>query len=122
MTSLKETINLTMPFKNMRTLKFKIMIQPTVMLFTPVNHCSGPLRKQKRLAQRGQNVMFVRCDWRISIHFAVGFCIFCGQSVVAVIMIDGSETRKSLGRVEDQSPYFIERRSISDIHDQRTIQ
>ena len=29
-------------FNNMRTLKFKI--QPTVMLFTAINHCSGPLK------------------------------------------------------------------------------
>ena len=34
----------TAPFNNMRTLKFKI--QSTVTLFTAVNHCSGPLRKQ----------------------------------------------------------------------------
>ena len=66
-----------MPFNNMWTLKFKI--QPTITLFTAVNHCSGPLTKQKRLPERGQKVMFVRCDWWISVHF-VGFCIFCGQS------------------------------------------
>ena len=41
----------------------------------------------------------------------MGFDPFCGQSVVAVIMIDGSKTRKSLGGVEVQSPYVIERRS-----------
>ena len=35
---------LTAPFNNMRTLKFKI--QPTITLFTAVNHCSGPRRKQ----------------------------------------------------------------------------
>ena len=44
----------------------------------------------------------MRCDWRISIHF-VGFCI-CGQSVVTVIMIDGSKIGKSLGEVDVQSP------------------
>ena len=38
----------TAPFNNMRTLKFKI--QPTVTLFTAVNHYSEPLRKQKRFA------------------------------------------------------------------------
>ena len=57
-----------------------------------------------------KKVMFVRCDWRISIHF-VGFCIFCGRSFVAVIMIDGSKIHKSLAGVEVQSPYVIERRS-----------
>ena len=41
------------PFNNMQTLKFKT--QPTVTLLSAVNHCSGPLRKQKRLAQRGQS-------------------------------------------------------------------
>ena len=68
------------------------------------------LRKQKRLAQRGQKVMYLRCDWRISIHF-VSFCIFCGQSAVAVFMIDGGETRKSLAGVEVRSPHVIECRS-----------
>ena len=57
----------------MQTLKFKI--QPTVTFFTAVSHCIGPLRKQKRLAQQGQKVMFMHCDWPILIHF-VGFCIF----------------------------------------------
>ena len=93
----------------MRTLKFKI--QPTVSLFNPVNHCSGPLRKLKRLVQRGQKVMFVRCDWPILIQFVVRFCIFCGQSFVAVIVCDDSKTRKSLGGVKVPCPYVIERRS-----------
>ena len=39
----------------MWTLKFKI--QPTVTLFTAINHCSGPLRKQKCFARRGQRVI-----------------------------------------------------------------
>ena len=69
--------------------------------------------KQKRLAQRGQKVMFVRCDWWISIHF-VGFCIFCGQQVVTVIMIDSSKTRKSLAGVEVQSLYVIENYDQAD--------
>ena len=79
------------------------------MLFTAANHCSRPLKKQKRLAPRGQKFMCVRSDWRILINF-VSFCIFCGQSVVAMIMIDGSKTRKSLVGVEVQCPYVIERR------------
>ena len=37
--------------------------------------------------------------------------IFCGQPVVAVIMIDGSETCKSLAGVEVQCLYVIERLS-----------
>ena len=37
--------------------------------------------------------------------------VFFGQSVVSVIMIDGSKIHKSLGRVDVQSPYVIERRS-----------
>ena len=94
----------------MRALKFKI--QPTVTLLTAVNHCSGHLRKQKRLAQPDPKVIFMHCDWRISIHL-VGFCIFGGQPVVAVFMIDSSKTRKSLVRVEVQSPYVIERRSMT---------
>ena len=48
--------------------------------------------------------------WQVSIHL-VGFCIFCGQLVVAVIMIDGSKTCKLLVIVEVQSPYVIERHS-----------
>ena len=47
--------------------------------------------------------------WQISIHL-VGFCIFCGQLVVAVIMIDGNKTCKLLVIVEVQSPYVVERR------------
>ena len=48
------------------------------------------------------------CDWRISIH--CWFLYFCGQSVVAVIMIGGSKTCKSLAGVgQVQSPYVIER-------------
>ena len=39
------------------------------------------------------------------------FLYFCGQSVVSVIMIDGSKKHKSLAGVEVQSPYVIERRS-----------
>ena len=51
------------------------------------------------------------CDWQISIHF-VGSSIFLGgQSVVFVIMIDGSKIHKSLPGVEVQSPYVIARRS-----------
>ena len=78
-------------FNNMQTLKFKI--QPTTMLFTVINHLSRPLRKQKRLAQWGQKVIFMCCDWQIWIHF-VSFCNFSGQPVVAVIMIDSSKTCK----------------------------
>ena len=39
------------------------------------------------------------------------FLYFCGQSVVAVIMIDSSKKRNSLVGVEVLSPYVIERRS-----------
>ena len=39
------------------------------------------------------------------------FLYFCGQLVVAVIMIDGSKTRKSLVWVEVQSPHATERRT-----------
>ena len=74
---LKQGIFTTL-FNDTQTLKFKIQL--TVTLFTAVNHCSGFLRKQKRLAERGQKLLFVvRCDWRISIHF-VGFCIFFAVS------------------------------------------
>ena len=58
---------ITAPFNNMQTLKFKI--QPIFMLFTAVNHCSRLVRKQKHMAQLGQNVMFVHCDWQFMIHF-----------------------------------------------------
>ena len=100
---------ITTLFNNLQTLKFKI--QPTIMLFTAVNHCSRPLRKHKRLAQRSQDVIFVHCDWWISIQF-VGFCIFvvC-RFTVPVIIIDGSKTHNLLVGVEVQSPYVIERRS-----------
>ena len=80
-----------------------------------VNLCSGLLRKQNHLAGGGQELMFVHCDWQISIHF-VGFCIFCGQLVVVVIMFDSSKTRKLLVGVEVQSPYVIERCSINLYH------
>ena len=50
--------------------------------------------------------MFVHCDWQISIHF-------CGQLVVAIIMIDSSKTHKPLVGVEVQSLYVIERCSDS---------
>ena len=92
------------PFNNMWTLKFKI--QPTVALFTAVNHCSEPLRKQKRLAQRDRKVKFVPSDWWILIYF-VGFCVLCGRSIVTVIMIDSSKTRKSLVGVEVLSVLFF---------------
>ena len=98
LSSLKLTLKPNMmPFKNMQTLKFKI--QPAVTPFIDVNHCTRPLRKQKHLAQQGQKVMSVHCFWQISIHF-VGFCIFCGQPVVAVIMIDSSKKCTSLVGVE----------------------
>ena len=66
---------ITVPFNNMWTLKFKIQSIITLFEFTVVNHCGGPLRKQKRLAQQGQRVMFMCCDWQILIYF-VGFCLF----------------------------------------------
>ena len=48
--------------------------------------------------------MFVHCEWLILIHF-VDFCIFVGQPVVTVIMIDSSEICKLLV----QRPYVTER-------------
>ena len=39
------------------------------------------------------------------------FLYFCGQPVVTVVMIGGSETHKSLVGVEVQRPYVIERHS-----------
>ena len=45
-------------------------------------------------------------DWWILIHL-VGFCILCGLTVVAVIIMDSSKTCKSLVGVEVQSPYAI---------------
>ena len=71
-----------------QTLKFKI--QPNATLFTAINPCSRPLRKQKCLAlELSQKVVFVCCDWQISIHF-------CGRPVVAIIMIDSSKKHKLL--------------------------
>ena len=37
------------------------------------------------------------------------FLYFCGEPVVAIVMIDSSRTRKSLVWVEVQSPYVIGR-------------
>ena len=99
--------NITAPFNNMRTLKFKI--QPTVTLFTAVNHYSGPLRKLKRFSQPGQKV--ICCPVIGGFRSICRFLYFCGQSVVAVVMIDSSKKRISLVGVEVQSPYVIERRS-----------
>lgn len=65
-------------FNNICTLEFKT--QPTVTFFIDIY--SRPLRKQRCLAQRGQN-MFARCDQWILIHF-VGFCIFSVQSLHAI--------------------------------------
>ena len=78
------------PFNNMQTMKFKI--QPSVMLFTAVNHYSGSHTKQKQLPQWGQKVMFVCCDWQFSIHF-VGFCIFAVSPLSLYISINSSKTR-----------------------------
>ena len=72
----------TVPFKNMRTLKFKI--QPNVTFFTTVSQRRGLVRRQS-LAQQGQKVMFNALIGR--------FLYFCGQSVVND-MIDGSKTCK----------------------------
>ena len=83
----------TFQYCTMRTLLLKT--QPIVTFFIAVNQCSGPLMKQRHLAQRGQKATYKHCDWWISIHFA-SFCIFCGQSVVVIIMIDGSKTCKFL--------------------------
>ena len=41
------------------------------------------------------------------------FLYFCGQPVVAVIMIDSSKIHKVLVGVEVQSPYVVERCSKS---------
>ena len=87
----------------MRTLKFKI--QPTVTIFTAVNHCSGPLRKQKRLAQQGS----CSCTVIGGFQSTLSVCIFCGRLLVAIIKIDSSKSHKSLARVEVRSPYVIER-------------
>ena len=79
----------------MARLKFKI--QPTISLFTAANHCRGPLRKQKKCGSTKSKshvrVLFVRST-------VVEFCIFCGQPVVAVVMIGNNKTRKSLVGVE----------------------
>ena len=84
-------------------------MQSIVTLFTAVNHCSGPRRKQ--------NVWLNRVKRSCSCVVIGGFrsslsvSVFSGQLLVAVIMIDGSKIRKSLAGVEVQSPYVIERRS-----------
>ena len=85
----------------MRTLRFKI--QPTVKLFAAINHCGT-------FGSAGSKGVVRRYYWWIFIHF-VGFCIFCGQLVVGVIVIGGSKTCNSLIGVELRSPYVIERRS-----------
>ena len=80
------------PFNNMHMLKFKI--QPSVVLFTAINHCSRPVGKQKHLAQWGQNIMFMRCDWQFTVHF-VSLVFFCSQPVATVFLIYSSERSKS---------------------------
>ena len=57
-TCLDLACKVTAPFNNKWTVKFKI--QTTVMLFTAINHCSGPLRKQKCLAEQGQRILLRR--------------------------------------------------------------
>ena len=72
-------------------------------------HCRQSLPQtleNKNVGLVGEMVMFVHCNWLILIHF-VSFCILCGQSVVAIIMIDGSETCNSLVGVEVKSPYML---------------
>ena len=64
---------LTVPFNNMQTLKFKIQL--TIMLFTAINHCSGPFRKQYHCLGQKVMILFVCCDWQNLIHL-MGICIF----------------------------------------------
>ena len=59
-------------------------------------HCHQSLQQTSKRGSIRSKIMFVHYDWRIWIHF-VGFCIFCGQLVVAVIiMINSSKICKSL--------------------------
>ena len=90
----------------MQTLNLKI--QPTVRLFTAVNHCSGVLEKQKRLAQRGKKV--VRALWLADFDPLCRFLYFCGRRV---IMIDGSKTHKSLAGVEVRLLFLLQPSSYS---------
>ena len=86
----------------------QVKIQPTITLFTAVNHCSAPLQKQKCLDQQGQKVTFMCHDWQILIHFVI-FCIFCGQLIVAVTITDNTARCKLVVGVEVQRTNVIER-------------
>ena len=75
---------ITAPFNNMQTLKFKV--QPTIMLFT-LSITAADLLENNNVWLTGVKRSFF--DF-------VGFCFFCAQLVVAIIMIDSSKTCKSL--------------------------
>ena len=75
--------------------------QPTVSLFTVVNHCSGPLRKQTHLAQWGTKG-HVRALWLADFNPLCQFLYFCSQTVVTIIMIGSSKTHKLKGWVQKQ--------------------
>ena len=92
-----EKTGLTAPFNNVDS---EVQNATNRYTFYSRQSLRGPLRKGNNNVWLNRIQRSCSCtDWRISIHF-VGFCIFCCQSVVAVIMIDSSKARKSLAGVE----------------------
>ena len=101
-------LHFTAPFNNMRTLKFKM--QSIVTLFTAVNHCSGPRRKQNvwlNMVKRSCSCAVIG-GFRSSLSVSVFFWSVASRRQ---LLVDGSKIRKLLAGVEVQSPYVIERRS-----------
>ena len=73
----------------MRTLNFKI--QPTVTLFIMPSITAAHLLETKTF---GSNGVKRSCSCTVIGNPLCRFLYFCGQSVVAVIMIDGSKNKQ----------------------------
>ena len=74
----------TAPFNNMWTLKFTI--QPTVLLFTAVNHCSGPLRKQNHFLY----IFIERCNKSFALIpqiIKINGCVCCNVPLEQVLLM-----------------------------------
>ena len=96
------------PFNNMRTLKFKIQRNRFAL------HCRQSLEQTAYgTITFGSTVSkgHVRALWLVDFDPLCRFLYFCGQPVVAVIVIDDNKKRKSLLEFEVPNPYVIERRS-----------
>ena len=87
----------------MQTLKFEIQ---STLTFSLLSITAADLLENKNVwLNRVKRFMIVCCDFNPLCRFLY----FCGQPVVALIMIDSSKTRKSFSGVEVQSLSVIKR-------------